>query len=69
MAHQEPMTADELLKHPEYDHTVWDLKPAKKGRLAVAQGRGGPLHIAYEVHGHGNRHLVVGDKRSSVRQN
>jgi hypothetical protein len=54
-----PMTAEELLKHPEYDHTIWDLKPEKKGKVAVAKDRGGPIDIAYEVHGHGDRHLVV----------
>ncbi|KAF9741881.1 hypothetical protein PMIN06_008006 [Paraphaeosphaeria minitans] len=53
-----PMTADELPKHPEYEHTIWDLKPTQAGKVAVAQGRGGPLNIAYEVHGHGNIHLV-----------
>jgi hypothetical protein len=31
-----PMTADELLKHPEYEHTIWDLKPTKAGKVAVA---------------------------------
>jgi hypothetical protein len=53
------MTADELLQHPEYNHTIWDLKPEKKGKVAVANGRGGPIDIAYEVHGSGDRHLVV----------
>ncbi|KAF2260894.1 alpha/beta hydrolase-like protein [Lojkania enalia] len=58
MAQRKPLTADELTKHPEYDHTIWDLKPEKKGKLAVADGRGGPINISYEVHGHGPRHLV-----------
>jgi len=53
------MTAEELYKHPEFDHTVWDLKPAKQGKFAVAKDRGGPINIAYEIHGHGDRHLVV----------
>ncbi|KAH9873201.1 hypothetical protein J1614_005599 [Plenodomus biglobosus] len=53
-----PLTAEELLKHPEFEHTVWDLKPEKKGKIAVAKERGGPINIAYEVHGHGDRHLV-----------
>jgi hypothetical protein len=53
------MTPDELLKHPEYNHTIWSLNPAKKGKVAVAHGRGGPINIAYEVHGSGDRHLVV----------
>jgi hypothetical protein len=54
-----PMTAEELVQHPEYNHTIWDLKPEKKGKVAVANGRGGPIDIAYEVHGSGDRHLVV----------
>ncbi|RMZ66451.1 alpha beta hydrolase [Pyrenophora seminiperda CCB06] len=53
-----PMTAEELPKHPEYPHTIWDLKPAQQGKAFVAKDRGGPLNIAYEVHGHGSRHLV-----------
>jgi hypothetical protein len=60
-----PMTVDELLKHPEYDHTIWDLKPERKEKLAVAKDRGGPIDIAYEVHGHGPRHMVVGFSRFS----
>lgn len=54
-----PLTAEELLKHPEYNFTIWDLKPESKGKVAVAKDRGGPINIAYEVHGHGDRHLVV----------
>jgi hypothetical protein len=54
-----PLTVEELEKHPEYPHTIWDLKPEKQGKVAVAKDRGGPLQIAYEIHGHGNRHLVV----------
>jgi hypothetical protein len=61
-----PMTAEELLKHPEYDHTIWDLKPEKKGKVSVAKDRGGPIDIAYEVHGHGDRHLVVSTARVLV---
>ena len=52
------MTAAELLKHPEYEHTIWDLKPENAGKVAVAKDRGGPVNIAYEIHGHGDRHLV-----------
>jgi hypothetical protein len=54
-----PMSAEELQKHPEYDHTIWHLKPEKKGKVAVANARGGPIDIAYEVHGKGDRHMVV----------
>jgi hypothetical protein len=44
-----PLTAEELLKHPEYDHTIWDLKPERKGKVSVAKDRGGPIDIAYEA--------------------
>jgi len=54
-----PLTAEELQKHPEYEHTVWDLKPDQQGKVAVAKDRGGPINIAYEVHGHGDRKIVV----------
>jgi hypothetical protein len=54
-----PLTVEKLEKHPEFPHTIWDLKPEKQGKVPVAKDRGGPLNIAYEVHGHGDRHLVV----------
>ena len=55
-----PLTAAELVKHPEFKHVTWALKPAKKGKVDVAKGRGGPLQIAYEIHGNGPTKLVVG---------
>ena len=54
-----PLTADELQKHPEYDHTIWNLNPDHQGTACVAKDRGGPIDIAYEIHGHGPRRLVV----------
>lgn len=39
---------------------IWALKPAEKGKAAVAKGRGGPIQISYEVHGNGPTKLVVG---------
>ena len=54
-----PLTAAEIVQHPEFEHVTWDLPPTKKGKVAVAKGRGGPLDIAYEVHGHGPIHLLV----------
>ena len=54
-----PLTAAEIQEHPEYPHVFGDLKPTQKGKASVAEGRGGPFNIAYEVHGHGARKLVV----------
>lgn len=54
-----PLTAAEIEAHPEYPHVYWDLKPTKKDSIDVAKGRGGPLKLAYEVHGHGPRKIVV----------
>ncbi|KAI9795196.1 MAG: hypothetical protein M1816_000218 [Peltula sp. TS41687] len=53
-----PLTAAELIAHPQYHYVFYDLQPTKKGKVAVGQGRGGPFNIAYEVHGHGPIHLV-----------
>ena len=47
------------MQHPEFQHVTWALKPAKKGKVDVAEGRGGPLQIAYEIHGNGPTKLVV----------
>ena len=38
---------------------TWPLKPAEKGKIAVAEGRGGPIQISYEIHGTGPMKLVV----------
>lgn len=54
-----PLTAAEVLAHPEYPHTHWDLKPDQKDKVEVAKGRGGPLKIAYEIHGHGPSRIIV----------
>lgn len=53
------LTAAEIQKHPEFPHVAWPLKPDSHGKLAVAKGRGGPFNIAWEIHGHGPRHLVL----------
>ena len=56
----------ELLKHELYETAVWDLKPESQGRLAVAHGRGGPFHLAWEVHGRGPIHIVVSPDTPSL---
>ncbi|KAK4507350.1 hypothetical protein PRZ48_001085 [Zasmidium cellare] len=53
-----PLTAEEIQAHPEYPHTYWDLKPESKGKIDVAEGRGGPFKLAYEIHGHGPSKII-----------
>jgi hypothetical protein len=53
------MNAQSLQNHPEFPYLTWDLSPTKKGLVAVAAARGGPINVAYEIHGHGPIHLVV----------
>ena len=66
MSPRPPLSAVELVKHPEFEHVTWPLKPAEKGKVAVAKGRGGPIQISYEVHGTGPMKLVVGTTFSSL---
>jgi hypothetical protein len=54
-----PLTAAQLKQHPEFPNVIWDLKPTEKGKIAVAEGRGGPFDISYEIHGTGDICLVV----------
>ncbi|MCJ1280711.1 hypothetical protein MMC26_000028 [Xylographa opegraphella] len=53
-----PLTVAEVLEHPAYPHVIWNFQPSKKGKVAVANRRGGPFDIAFEVHGSGPNHLV-----------
>lgn len=50
---------DEVLAHPAFPDTIWNLTPTKSGRLPVAADRGGPINIEWEVHGTGDIKLVV----------
>lgn len=54
-----PLSALQLQEHPEFPHVNWELTPTKKGKIATAKDRGGPINIAYEVHGNGPAHIVV----------
>ena len=54
-----PLSAVDIVTHPEFEHVTWPLKPAEKGKFAVAKGRGGPIQISYEIHGTGPMKLVV----------
>jgi len=53
------LSAEEVQAHPEYSHVDWDLKAEKKERIDVADGRGGPFKLSYELHGRGPRKIVV----------
>ncbi|KAH8816403.1 Alpha/Beta hydrolase protein [Xylogone sp. PMI_703] len=50
--------AKDILENPSYPYTIWKLVPTQEGRLPVAQGRGGPFNISWEVHGEGDTKLV-----------
>jgi len=49
----------EILAHPAFPDTIWNLTPTQSGRLPVAAKRGGPINIEWEVHGKGDIKLVV----------
>ncbi|KAK4445537.1 Alpha/Beta hydrolase protein [Podospora aff. communis PSN243] len=54
MASPSPVpTAAEVLAHPAFPSAVWRLKPDQSGLAPVAEGRGGPFNISYEIHGNG----------------
>ncbi|EWY95595.1 hypothetical protein FOYG_04594 [Fusarium oxysporum NRRL 32931] len=52
-------SAEETLKHPAYPGTLWALEPHSHGKVSVAEGRGGPVGIAWEIHGQGPVKLVL----------
>ena len=57
--HDEFPSLEETLQHPSYPSTIWALLPKSKGKLAVAEDRGGPWDIVWEVHGTGPVKLCV----------
>ena len=50
---------EETLKHPAYEDTIWNLQPTRGGKLPVAEGRGGPFNMAWEIHGEGPIKVIV----------
>lgn len=52
-------TAEETLRHPAYPSAIWALEPHRKGVVDAAIGRGGPVKIAWEIHGEGPTKVVV----------
>lgn len=61
-SYREP-SVDETLEHPAYGGAVWALEPHRQGKLAVARGRGGPMDVAWEIHGDGPVKIVVSPAR------
>ncbi|KAI5467576.1 Alpha/Beta hydrolase protein [Mariannaea sp. PMI_226] len=52
-------SAEETIKHEAYPGTLWALEPHSHGKLDVAKGRGGPVGIAWEIHGSGPTKLAL----------
>jgi hypothetical protein len=53
-------SAEETLNHPAYPSAIWALEPHQKGKYEVGKGRpGGPLKIAWEIHGEGPTRVAV----------
>ncbi|KAL2024924.1 hypothetical protein VTK56DRAFT_3623 [Thermocarpiscus australiensis] len=57
MAPRIPSVAD-TLKHPAFPTAIWGLEPDRKGLAPVAEGRGGPFNISWEIHGVGPIKIV-----------
>ncbi|KAG5920727.1 hypothetical protein E4U42_006088 [Claviceps africana] len=45
--------------HRAYGTAVWGLEPHSCGKAAVAEGRGGPLDLYWEVHGEGPTKILL----------
>lgn len=54
-----PLTAKEIIAHPEFPYVTWLLTPNRRERFAVARWRGGPFRISFEIHGKGPIKMVV----------
>lgn len=52
------LSAAEIQAHPEYAHVHWPLEANKREKIDVAAGRGGPLKLGYEIHGHGPKKIL-----------
>lgn len=52
-------TVKETLNHPAFPTAVWNLEPTRKGFQPVAEGRGGPFNISWEIHGSGPIKMFV----------
>jgi len=48
-----------VLQHPAFPTAIWQLQPDRSGMAPVAESRGGPINICWEVHGEGPIKLIV----------
>ncbi|KAK6860738.1 glycylpeptide N-tetradecanoyltransferase [Apiospora arundinis] len=48
----------EVVANPAFPTALWHFEPHQSGLLPVAEGRGGPIDICWEVHGDGPIKLV-----------
>ncbi|KAK0649034.1 Alpha/Beta hydrolase protein [Cercophora newfieldiana] len=48
----------EVLAHPAFPTAIWNLQPDRSGLAPVAEGRGGPIKICWEIHGEGPIKLI-----------
>lgn len=54
------LSIEEILAHPAFPTVLEFQTPDRQGSALVAEGRaGGPISIAYEIHGTGPVHIVV----------
>ncbi|KAK3305655.1 Alpha/Beta hydrolase protein [Chaetomium strumarium] len=51
-------TVAETLKHPAFPTATFRFEPDRKGLVPVAEGRGGPVNISWEIHGAGPIKLI-----------
>ncbi|KAG5989714.1 hypothetical protein E4U54_004259 [Claviceps lovelessii] len=52
-------SCEETMHHPAYESALWDLEPHSCGEVSVAEGRGGPLDLYWEIHGEGATKIVL----------
>lgn len=58
------LSAEEVQNHPEFAHVNWKLPYERRERIDVANGRGGPFKMAYELHGRGPQKTVVRNQQA-----
>ncbi|KAI1333855.1 alpha/beta-hydrolase [Xylariaceae sp. FL0016] len=52
-------SVEKIVQDEAFPTAIWQLEPHRSGHLPVAEGRGGPFKIHWEVHGDGPRKLIL----------